>query len=73
MFCKGHGFDKKTSYMVALCSEEIMTNIIIHGGETLEKNTLSDLRVTIADKQIILCIKDDGKAFNMNQLAKMLS
>ncbi|MBQ9644136.1 MAG: ATP-binding protein [Lachnospiraceae bacterium] len=75
LFCKGHHFDKRTAFFSSVCIEEILTNIILHGNENRRKkvNPTAEIRVTLADNDLIMRVRDNGVSFHMNTLAKMVS
>lgn len=70
LFCKENNIDEATSNKLALCIEEIGTNIIEHGFKDKQEHTIH-MRVVAKDKEIIIRIKDDCKPFNPIERYKM--
>ena len=62
-FCLDNGIDKAKSNALAHCIEEIGNNIITHGFSASERHGI-DMRILIKEKEIILRIRDDCRAFN---------
>ena len=73
LFCKGHHLNRRTAYFAGLYLQEIADNIICHGGQRSGRSPISEIRVTISDDTLIIRIRDNGKAFNMSELAKILA
>ena len=71
LFCKGHGLNRRIGYNSGLCADEIMTNIIQHGGGSGAGR--SDLRVVVSDGKLIIRIRDGCKEFNLGMIHDMLS
>ena len=63
LFCKENNIDENVANKLALCIEELGTNIIEHGFKDSKPHVIN-LRVVVKDKEIILRIRDDCKAFN---------
>ena len=73
LFCKGHHINSRIAFWASLCFEEITVNIISHGIKQSRRSPISEIRVTVSDNTLIMRIRDNGKAFNMNELAKMIA
>ena len=71
-FCKNHQCDPKTANSLSLCTEEILTNILDHGVRKKYQQPMAGVRLAILDGKLFLRIRDNGNAFNMSELAKML-
>ena len=70
--CARHGFSDVPAMISGLCAEEIATNIFQHGGKR-EEELHAEIRAAVADGVLIMRVRDNGMAFNMNALAKILS
>ena len=70
LFCKENNIDKVTANKLALCIEEIGTNIIEHGFKDKEPHSIN-MRVVVKDEEIILRIRDDCNPFNPLERYKM--
>ena len=70
LFCKENNIDEVTANKLALCIEEIGSNIIEHGFDDKKQHTIH-MRAVIKDKEIIVRIKDDCKPFNPIERYKM--
>ena len=73
LFCKGHQLDNRRCILSSLCAEEIMTNIVTHSRKSEKRRLLAEIRVTIVEGQVILCVKDNGMPFNLSRMASLLS
>ena len=72
-FCDEHGIDPKTSYLAALCLEEMAGNILTHGF-TKDKHSHSiNVRVVIDGDEVLLRLKDDCVPFDPRERAAMTS
>ena len=71
--CEAHGFGGRTAYFAGLCAEEIATNILKHGFKYKRADVNAEIRATISGDTLIMRVRDNGIAFNMNSLAKILS
>ncbi len=67
-----HGFGRKDSFYASLCTEEITTNVLQHGGWK-RHDVRAEFRATVTDGALNMRIRDNGRAFNMNALARILS
>ena len=70
LFCKENNIDKATANKLALCIEEIGTNILDHGFKDNKPHQIN-IRVVVKDKEIILRIRDDCRPFNPLERYKM--
>ena len=75
LFCKGHHFDQRTAFFSSVCIEEILTNIIQHGNEERRRKvrSIAEIRVTLSGEDLIMRVRDNGAAFNLNTMARMLT
>lgn len=62
-YLKKHVVDSRLTMHIEVCSEELLKNAIQHGGGD-GKRRFIDYRLTLHDKQAVVVISDDGKAFN---------
>lgn len=62
-FCRAHGGDERLSANLALCVEEMGTNIVTHGFAPNKKNNFS-IRLQYKDNHWTLRFRDDCKAFD---------
>ena len=62
-FLKQNKIDSPVANKVKLCSEELVLNVIQHGYSDKKKHYI-DIRIHIREKQINICITDDGIPFN---------
>ena len=72
-FFMEHGVSDKTSYYAALCLEEMVGNVVLHGftKDKNRKHTI-DVRVILHDAgEILLRIKDDCIPFDPEERAKL--
>lgn len=72
LFCRGHKFDPRMTYYASVAIEEVATNILEHGRPRRGGAPRTDLRVTIADSDLILRFRDNGRSFHMNALARVI-
>ena len=72
LFCKGHGFDNNTAMKAAICFEELATFTIRNGFPRSRGGKPSiDLRVVVAENNLVMRIKDNCPAFNVEaEIAK---
>lgn len=69
-FCLNHGSSQKTANKTSLCVEELVKNIITHGFTGKKKHHI-DMSVTYINSSFVINIKDDCRAFNPKESAKM--
>ncbi|MDR1272440.1 MAG: ATP-binding protein [Clostridiales Family XIII bacterium] len=62
-FCAENGVSAKMSYYVALCLEEMVSNIINYGFKD-DKDHFIDIKVILEDGKTKLRIRDSGMEFN---------
>ena len=70
LYCKENNIDAFTANKLALCIEEIGTNIIEHGFKDKKPHAIN-IRIVIKEDEIITRIRDDCKAFNPIERYKM--
>lgn len=63
-FCLEQGIDEKRSLHASLCMEEIAGNVVKHGFRTDKKTHNALVRVIHKKEDVILCFKDDCRAFD---------
>ena len=71
-FCEKKGFDSRRSYFAGLCLEEMTGNVVEHGFATDNKSHAVDIRVIRKDDNLILRIRDNCKAFDPSERAKVM-
>ena len=71
-FCESKGFDSRRSYFAGLCLEEMTGNVVEHGFNTDNKPHSVDIRVIKKDDNLILRIRDNCKAFDPSERAKVM-
>jgi len=71
-FCLDKGIDKKRSYIAALATEEMASNIVEHGFTKDNKNHSIDVRAIYKNKVIILKIRDNCIPFNPEERSKLV-
>ena len=71
-FCEKKGFDSRRSYFAGLCLEEMTGNVVEHGFVTDNKSHAVDIRVIRKDDNLILRIRDNCKAFDPSERAKVM-
>lgn len=69
-FCEAHGISGKQKNCASLCVEELAGNIVQHGFKDGKKHCI-DIRVSCVKEDVMLSIKDDGRAFNPTEAAKL--
>lgn len=69
-FCESHGISERRKNCAALCVEELAGNIVRHGF-TDQREHCIDIRVSLIREEILLNIKDDCRAFNPAEAAKL--
>lgn len=70
LFCRENNISDITANQLALCIEELGMNIMEHGFGDNKPHIIS-LRVVVKDKELVLRIRDDCKAFNPLERYKM--
>ena len=71
LFCRGHGIGDAVGYRASLCFEELSANIIQHGFPKCEKDPGIDLRMVYDPKELIVRIRDNCPAFNVERQIAM--
>ncbi len=72
LFCDENGIDRRRANAIALCIEELGTNIINYGFTDGKENSI-DIRILVKDNDLILRIRDDGRPFNLVERYHMVS
>lgn len=67
-----NGIDKKKANKIAICIEELGTNIIEHGFVEEEDYSI-DIRIIAKDNKLILRVRDDCRPFNIVERYRMVS
>ncbi len=71
LFCQENGISKKKANALALCVEELGSNIIKHGFDDGKPHSI-DIRMLIKDEELILRIRDDCRPFNLLEQYELL-
>ncbi len=73
-FCEAQNIDKRTSYYISLCLEEMAVNVIEHGFTKMKdaSNGAIDMFAYVDDGQVTLRIRDNSVAFDPNERFKIL-
>lgn len=72
-FCEKREIDRRRAFMAGLCMEEMAGNVVTYGFKEDGKDHSVDIRVVHSrDDEIILRIRDNCKAFNPSEHAKMM-
>lgn len=71
-FCEKKGFDSRRAYFAGLCLEEMSGNVVEHGFITDNKPHSVDIRVVKKDDNLILRIRDNCKAFDPSDRARVM-
>ena len=67
-FCLQKGVSERTSYFCALCVEEVVSNVILHGfTKGKRKDYSADVRLICEDGELSLLIRDDCVHFDPNE------
>ncbi len=69
-FCLNHGVSRRSTYCASLCVEEMAGNIVLHGFDGRQDRNL-DARVSLIRDEVVISLKDDCKAFNPTEAAKI--
>ena len=70
-FCSARGIDRKKAYYAGLCLEEMAGNVVLHGFTKDEKPHSLDIRVSHTGDDIILRLRDNCRAFDPAERAKV--
>ena len=65
LLCNGHKIDKKLSLKVAICFEELATNIIKFGFPVCKKAPGIDFRMVCSENEIVFRLKDNCPMFDV--------
>lgn len=71
-FCDKKGLDSRRAYFAGLCMEEMCGNVVSHGFKTDNKTHSVDIRVIKKDDDLILRLRDNCKAFDPSERAKIM-
>ncbi|MCQ2437481.1 MAG: hypothetical protein MJ099_03675, partial [Clostridia bacterium] len=66
-FCKARGVDERRTLYAALCSEELLANVVTHGFTKDHKAHSCDVRVMKEGEDVVLRIRDDCRYFNLKE------
>ncbi len=67
LFCRGHKIDPKTEMKAALCFEELTVNIIQYGFPKCKKEPCIDLRLVIAEDDLVIRLRDNCPMFDVER------
>ena len=65
-FCQERGVDERRTYFVALCTEEMATNIVRHGFVSGKQQSLM-IRLVVSNGELILRFRDSCRLFNIRE------
>ncbi len=65
-FCQQRGVDYHKAYLAALCTEEMASNIVLHGFEPDKPQSLM-IRVVVSDGELILRFRDSCRLFDIRE------
>ena len=71
-FCSARGIDRRRAYLAGLCMEEMAGNVVTHGFSKDKKSHSVDIRVVHKDGGVILRIRDNCRAFNPSDRARIM-
>jgi anti-sigma regulatory factor (Ser/Thr protein kinase) len=71
-FCEKRGVDRRRSFLSGLCMEEMAGNIVSHGFTKDQKKHSVDIRVIHKGDDVILRIRDNCRAFNPSEHARLM-
>ena len=71
-FCEQRGVDRRRAFAAGLCMEEMAGNVVSHGFEKDTKKHSVDIRVADKDGVIVMRVRDNCKAFNPSEYARMM-
>ena len=63
-FCRGHALDGRMTNRIALCVEEMASNVITHGFGKGGADCHLSLRLQVKDGRWVLRFRDDCRAFD---------
>ena len=64
LFCKDHGFEERTAKLISLFTEEMASNVILHGKKRRFGAYGVDYRLAIKDEKISITFRDMCEAFD---------
>ena len=64
LFCQENGISKKQANALALCIEELGSNVIRHGFNDGKPHSI-DIRILVKSNELILRVRDDCRPFNL--------
>lgn len=67
LICRGHRIDPKTEMKAALCFEELAVNIIQYGFPKCKKEPCIDLRLVIAEDELVIRLRDNCPMFDVER------
>jgi anti-sigma regulatory factor (Ser/Thr protein kinase) len=65
-FCQQRGIDDRRAYLAALCTEEMASNIVLHGFGPDAPQSLM-IRVVVSDDELILRFRDSCRLFDIRE------
>ncbi len=68
--CEEHNIEFRKSYYLGLCLEELANNVLQHGFSDGKPHKL-EVRVVVDDGDVVLRMRDDCKAFDLNKYFAM--
>lgn len=72
LFCRGHKIEDRKCFLAGVCVEELTTNSIEHGIKTSKGIKTADIRVVIDSGDVIIRLRDGGRAFNLKNFAERM-
>ena len=72
LFCRGHKIEDRKCFLAGVCFEELATNSIEHGIKTSKGIKTADIRVVIDSGDVIIRLRDGGRAFNLKNFAERM-
>ena len=72
LFCRGHKIEDRKCFLAGVCFEELTTNSIEHGIKTSKGIKTADIRVVIDSGDVIIRLRDGGRAFNLKNFAERM-
>ena len=72
LFCRGHKIEDRKCFLAGVCFEELTTNSIEHGIKNSKGIKTADIRVVIDSGDVIIRLRDGGRAFNLKNFAERM-
>lgn len=72
LFCRGHKIEDRKCFLAGVCVEELTTNSIEHGIKNSKEIKTADIRVVIDSGDVIIRLRDGGRAFNLKNFAERM-